>query len=66
MVILPDEVVKPSIARFLREDRGQAMTEYILIIALITLPLAAVFNAIRSPLRGYLERIVRLFSGPGI
>lgn len=42
------------------------MTEYILIIGLIVIPIAIAFNMIRSPLRGYLDRIARLFAGPGI
>lgn len=55
-----------TLVRFLRDESGQAMTEYILIIALIILPIAAVFNLIRNPLRGYLQRIAELFTGPGI
>lgn len=66
MVITRMSVRRCLLARYLRDDKGQAMTEYILIIGLIILPIAAVFNLIRDPLRGYLARIVALFSGPGV
>ena len=66
MVITPVKLRRLHLTRYLRDEKGQAMTEYILIVALIILPIAAVFNAIRAPLRGYLARIVALFTGPGV
>ncbi len=57
---------RKTVARYLRDEQGQAITEYILIVGLIVLPIAIAFNTLRNPLRGYLDRIAKLFAGPGI
>jgi Flp pilus assembly pilin Flp len=47
-------------------QRGQAATEYILIIGLIVLPLAMAFNGLQDVLKDLLKEIARLLSGPGV
>ena len=51
---------------FVRDERGQAATEYILIIGLIVIPLAIAFNSIQDVLKDMLKDLARLFSGPGV
>jgi Flp pilus assembly pilin Flp len=49
-----------------RDEQGQAATEYILIIGLIVIPLAIAFNSIQDVLKDMLKDLARLFSGPGV
>jgi Flp pilus assembly pilin Flp len=51
---------------FVRDEQGQAATEYILIIGLIVIPLAIAFNSIQDVLKDMLKDLARLFSGPGV
>jgi Flp pilus assembly pilin Flp len=51
---------------FARDERGQAATEYVLIIGLIGLVIALTFNKIQESLKALLTRIVSLMNGPGI
>lgn len=51
---------------FVSDERGQAATEYILIIGLIVVPLAVAFNALQDVLKSMLMNLARLFSGPGV
>lgn len=51
---------------YLRDDRGQSATEYILIIGLIVVPLAIAFNELQDVLKATLNRIAKLFSAPGV
>lgn len=51
---------------FLRDERGQAATEYVLIVGLICLAIALAFKEIQLPLKKMLERIVNTMTGPGI
>jgi Flp pilus assembly pilin Flp len=47
-------------------ERGQAATEYILIIGLVVVPMAIAFNRIAGYVKDALLRIAKLFWGPGI
>lgn len=56
----------PAIARFLRDERGQATTEYVLLVALVVLPVSLAFNKMRAVLRDLLATLNELVFGPGI
>jgi Flp pilus assembly pilin Flp len=51
---------------FVVDERGQAATEYILIIGLFVVPLAIAFNSLQGVLKDMLKDIARLLSGPGV
>ena len=51
---------------FVFDERGQAATEYILIIGLIIIPLAIAFNSLQDVLKDILKDLAQLFSGPGV
>jgi Flp pilus assembly pilin Flp len=51
---------------FIIDDRGQAATEYILVIGLIIIPLAVAFNSFQDVLKTMLKDLALLFSGPGV
>lgn len=51
---------------FALDERGQAATEYILVIGLIVVPLAIAFNSMQDILNDMLKRLARLFRGPGV
>jgi hypothetical protein len=46
--------------------RGQAITEYVLIIGLIVIPLALLVNELADVAKEFLARYVSRFWGPGI
>ena len=48
------------------DERGQAATEYILILGVIVIPLAIAFNSMQDVLKNMLKDLARLFSGPGV
>lgn len=54
------------LTRFLRDDQGQAATEYVLIVGLIVLPLVLVFNKFTGVLKSVVDRIAKLLYGPGV
>lgn len=54
------------LSRFLRDDQGQAATEYVLIVGLIVLPLVLVFNKFTGVLKSVVDRIAKLLYGPGV
>lgn len=45
---------------------GQATTEYMLIIAILVLPMAAAFNRIRTALKSLLAALNAYLHGPGM
>jgi Flp pilus assembly pilin Flp len=51
---------------FARDERGQAATEYVLIVGLIGLAIALMFNKIQESLKALLARVVSMMNGPGI
>jgi Flp pilus assembly pilin Flp len=53
-------------ARFLSDERGQATTEYVLLLALVVLPVAFAFNKLRDVMRDLLATFNSLVFGPGI
>ena len=50
----------------LRRERGQSTTEYVLILAMLVLPIATAFNQFRSVLRAVLSAFCSLLEGPGL
>ena len=51
---------------FFGDERGQAATEYILVIGLIIIPIAIIFNNLQNPLKSLLDRLAKGFRGPGV
>jgi len=51
---------------FVIDERGQAATEYILVIGLIVVPIAIAFNSLQDVLKNMLKDVARLISGPGV
>ena len=56
------------IRRLLQRPRqlGQAMTEYILIIGLIVLPLVVAFNRFQNVIKTAAQALGELLRGPGV
>lgn len=52
--------------QLLIDDRGQAATEYILILGLVVVPIVVAYDALQDAIKGFLVRIAALFRGPGI
>lgn len=52
--------------RFAQDESGQVTSEYVLLIALIIIPIATVFNYFRGALRNLLDTLNRLVIGPGV
>jgi len=55
-----------AIARFIGDERGQATTEYVLLLALVVLPIALAFNKLRDVIRDLLAALNSLVFGPGV
>ena len=55
-----------GVYRFLRDDAGQAATEYVLIVGLVCLVIIFAFNRIQDSLKALLARVVAGLNGPGI
>jgi Flp pilus assembly pilin Flp len=55
-----------TLGGFARDERGQAATEYVLIVGLVGLAIALAFNKIQESLKALLARIVSMMNGPGI
>jgi Flp pilus assembly pilin Flp len=55
---------KPSL-RGVRQ-RGQAMTEYILVIGLVIAPMVIAFNRFQDAIKNALSNLANLLSGPGV
>jgi Flp pilus assembly pilin Flp len=55
-----------AIAKFFADDRGQATTEYVLILALFIVPVALIFKQLSSVFRDLLDSLNRLVMGPGV
>lgn len=51
---------------YLRDEHGQALTEYILIVGLVVIPIAVAFNRLQNPLKTLLEKVANYFVGPGV
>ncbi len=47
-------------------QRGQATTEYILIVAMLVIPIAVAFNKLRDVLADLLQALFVLVQGPGV
>ena len=52
--------------RILPGARGQATTEYVLLLALVVMPVALAFNQMRNVLRSLLDMLIKLVIGPGV
>ncbi len=57
---------RAALREFVLDDRGQAATEYVLIVGLFVVPLAIAFNSLQGVLKDLLKDIARLLSGPGV
>jgi Flp pilus assembly pilin Flp len=55
-----------SFRSFLSDDSGQATSEYVLLVALIIVPLARVFREFGDVLRDLLALLNGLVFGPGV
>jgi Flp pilus assembly pilin Flp len=55
-----------TVRRFIGDERGQATTEYVLLVALVVLPVAIAFNKLQEVLRDLLDTLNGLVSGPGV
>ncbi len=60
------EQVARGFVNLLRDDRGQAVTEYILVIGLIVAPIAVAFNRLQPVLKRFAHNINLRLSGPGV
>lgn len=59
--------MKPMcIRRFIEDERGQATTEYVLLLALVVLPIAFAFNKLKDVMRDLLDTLNKLVIGPGV
>lgn len=58
--------VRGSVSSFRAGERGQATSEYVLLIALVIVPLALVFRQLAAVFRGLLDSLNRLLMGPGV
>jgi Flp pilus assembly pilin Flp len=47
-------------------ELGQAMTEYILVIGLVALPIIAAYNRFQDAIKTALINVAKLLSGPGV
>jgi Flp pilus assembly pilin Flp len=56
---------RKSNLRVLRQ-RGQAMTEYILVIGLVIAPMVIAFNRFQDAVKNALINLAKLLSGPGV
>lgn len=57
---------KRSLSTFMADDEGQALTEYILLIGVIVVPLAVAYNKLRTGLKELFDSLGRLMRGPGV
>ena len=55
-----------AVRRFISDETGQATTEYVLLVALVVLPVAIAFNKLQSVLRDLLDTLHSLVFGPGV
>lgn len=60
------KLLREQVRRLLNDQSGQAATEYILVIGLISIPLVIAYDALQDSIKQFLIRITRLFRGPGI
>ncbi len=60
------KMLRDSFRRLLNDQSGQAATEYILVIGLVSIPLVIAYDALHDSIKEFLIRITRLFRGPGI
>ena len=56
--------VRQAFLRFLGDQRGQNMTEYILLVVIVVITLAGAFNLFNRALVGYYQRITMVVSLP--
>ena len=52
-----------SLTRFWHEDAGQGLTEYALILALVSIGLVAVLVTLRDAIGGIFDRIAQVLQG---
>ena len=60
---------RPQTTGFVRSragSRGQATTEFILLIGLIAIPIAVAYNLLAEVVRDYLVEVCKLLYGPGL
>jgi len=55
-----------SVRRFIFDETGQATTEYVLLVALVVLPVAIAYNKLQSALRDLMDTLNQLVFGPGV
>lgn len=51
---------------FAANESGQSTTEYVLLIALIIVPIAAAIRQMKDPLINLADSICKLLDGPGL
>ena len=57
---------KRVFGRFIEDEAGQSTTEYILLLALVIVPVAAAIEKLKDPLINFADAINRLLDGPGL
>jgi Flp pilus assembly pilin Flp len=57
--------MKKFIARFVRDDEGQDLVEYVLLVSLIGLAVAALFPPVVTAIRGVFEAVSDSLGGGG-
>ena len=55
-----------QIRGFATDDAGQSTTEYVLLIALIILPIAEAIRRMKDPLIDLADSLCKLIDGPGL
>lgn len=55
---MQDKLILKKIKLLLLETRGQALTEYIMVIAFIGMAMIGVFGMMKWPVAGYLKNIL--------
>lgn len=51
---------------FFLDESAQATSEYVLLLALVVLPIAIAFNRLKAVLRDLLDSLNNLVAGPGL
>lgn len=57
--------MRTFIARFLREDEGQDLVEYVLLVSLIALAVAAAFPPVTTAITGVFNAVASTVGGGG-
>jgi Flp pilus assembly pilin Flp len=58
--------LKRGLTAYVSDQRGQAATEYILVIGVVVIPLIVAYVKLQDAFKTALNEIAKLMSGPGI